>query len=190
MLGIKMKFFATILYMFLVASLSGCAPNAVRYYRPTVDGGKVVTPRCVPTESIVEFNLPNTNGRLHVRAWADNGKHINQISLFFSGKAWNTIQFTSTNFQIHDIEKHVIIDASSVLAYRSDSTSNLTTEPYLAPPERPGLFRFHVQINSSDPLPSNFELLSPSIVVDGEIIIFPSIRFEQKQWIGISPLNC
>ena len=185
-----MKFHATILYMFLATSLSGCIPNTVRYYRPMVDGGKVLTPRCVATESIVEFNLPDTKGRLLVRAWANNGKHINQISLFFSGKAWNTIQFTSTNFQIYDIEKHVIIDASSVLAYRSDSTSNLTTEAYLAPPERPGLFRLHVQINSSDPLPSNFELLSPSIVVDGVKIKFPSIRFEQKRWFGTSPLNC
>lgn len=185
-----MKFWATLLYMFLVASLSGCVPNAVRYYRPTVDGGKVLTPHCVPTESLVEFNLPITNGRLQVRAWADNGKHINQISLFFSGKEWNTIQFTSTNFQIHDIEKNLIINASSVLAYRSDSISNLTTESYLAPPERPGLFRFHVQINSSDPLPINFELLSPSIVVDGERITFPSILFEQQLWFGVSPINC
>jgi hypothetical protein len=84
----------------------------------------------------------------------------------------------------------VITDASSVIAYISDSTSNLTTEPYWAPPERPGLFRFHVQINSSDPLPSDFELLVPSIIVDGETIKFPSIRFEQTQWFGISPLNC
>ena len=77
-----------------------------------------------------------------------------------------------------------------VLVYRSDSTSNLTTEPYMAPAERLGVSRLHVQVNSSDPLPRNFELLSPSIVVDGEIITFPSIRFEQKQWLGISPLNC
>ena len=176
--------------MLFMVSLSACVPNSVRYYRPTVDGGKVLTPHCVPTESIVEFNLPSTNGRLHVRAWANNGKYINQISLFFSGKSWNTIQFTSTNFQILDIEKHVIINASSVLAYRSDSTSNLTIEPYMAPPERLGVSRLQVQVNSSDPLPRNFELLSPSIVVDGEIITFPSIRFEQKQWLGISPLNC
>jgi hypothetical protein len=176
--------------MFLLASLCSCVPNAVRYYRPTVEGGKVLTPHCVPIESIVEFNLPITNGRLQVRAWADNGKHINQVSLFFSGKAWNMIQFTSTNFHIHDIEKNVIIDASSVLAYGSDSISNLTTESYLVPPERPKLFRFHVQINSSDPLPSNFELLSPSIIVDGEKITFPSIRFEQQLWFGISPFNC
>jgi hypothetical protein len=185
-----MQFNKIIPYTFLLLSLSGCVPNAVRYYRPTVDGGKLLKPRCVPTESIVEFRLPGANGRLHVRAWANNGKHVNQISLFFSGKAWKTIQFESTNFQIHDLEKHVITDASSVLAYISDSTSNLATKPYLAPPERPGLFRFHVQINSSDPLPSTFELIVPSIVVDGETIAFPSIRFEQKQWLGVSPLNC
>ena len=190
MLGIKMQFYKIILSTFLMASLGGCVPNAVRYYRPAVDGGKLLMPRCVPTESIVEFRLPDANGRLHVRAWANNGKHINQINLFFSGKAWKTIQFASTNFQIHDFEKQVITDASSVLAYISDSTSNLTTESYSAPPERPGLFRFHVQVNSSDPLPSNFELQTPTISVDGETMTFPSIRFEQKLWLGISPLNC
>ena len=155
-----------------------------------IDGGKVLTRQCVPTESIVEFNLKSTNGRLHIRAWAENGKPKNQINLFFSGKTWNEIHFTSTNFQIHDIEKKVIISASSVLAVRSDGITKLTTEPYWAPPERPGLFRFNVQINFSEPLPTNFELLSPSIVIDSEEVVFPSIRFEQKQWLGISPLNC
>jgi hypothetical protein len=155
-----------------------------------VDGGKVLTPHCVPTKSIVEFNLPGDNGRLHIRAWADNGKNINQISLFFSGKMWDSIQFMDTNFRILDNDSHVIIDASSVLVYISDKILNLTTESYLAPPERPGLSRLHIQINSHDPLPDNFELLSPAIVIDGEKITFPSIRFEQKIWLGISPLNC
>ena len=185
-----MRFCTTILFALLVSSLGGCVPNAVKYFRPMVDGGKLLTPHCVPTESIVEFHLPDDNGCLHIRAWANNGKHVHQISLFFSGKGWNTLHFTSTHFQIRDIENHVLIDASSVLAYKSDSIDSLTTEPYLAPLERPGLSRFHVQINSSDPLPDRFELLSPSIVLDGEVIVFPPIRFEQKYWFGISPLNC
>jgi hypothetical protein len=173
-----------------VFPLSGCIPNAVTYYRPTTDSGNVLTRHCVPTESIIEFNLPNTNGRLHVRGWADNGKNINQINLFFSGREWNEIHFVSTDFQIHDIEKNIIVAASSVRTYKADGISNLTTDPYLAPPERPGLFRFHLQINSSNQLPRNFELISPSIVIDGEEIVFPPIHFEQKLWIGVSPFNC
>lgn len=185
-----MGFYAAILCTLFALLLEGCAPNAVTYYRPVVDGGKVLKPHCVPTESIVEFNLPDANGRLHVRAWANNGKYVNQISLFFSGKAWGEIHFTSTDFRIRDIEKQLTLSASSTLAYKSDGMSDLTTEPYLAPPERPGLFRFQVQINLSQPLPNNFELLSPPIVIDGEEIVFPIIRFEQKQWMGVSPLNC
>jgi len=185
-----LRFYVILLYLFLVFFFSGCVPNAVTYYRPTSDGGNVLARHCVPTKSIIEFNLPNTSGRLHVRVWADNGKDINQISIFFSGKEWSDIHFVSTDFQIHDIEKDIVMAASSVLAYTADGVSNLTADPYLAPPKLPGLYRFHVQINSSDQLPSNFELISPSIVIDGEEIVFPLIRFEQKLWIGISPFNC
>ena len=185
-----MRFRAAWLLTLFALLLEGCVPNVVTYYRPVVDGGKVLKPHCVPTESIVEFNLPNINGRLHVRAWADNGNHVNQIALFFSGKAWREIHFTSTDFRIRDFEEKSILTASSVLAYKADSIGNLTAEPYFAPPVRPWLSRFQVQINSNRPLPNSFELLSPTIVIDGEEIKFPVIRFEQKQWIGISPFNC
>jgi len=185
-----MRFYAACLLSLFALLLEGCVPNAVTYYRPVVDGGKVLKSHCVPTESIIEFNLPNANGRLHVRAWADNGKYVNQIALFFSGKAWSEIHFTSSDFRIRDIEENSIISASSVKAYKADSTVNLTAEPYKAPPDRPGLPRFQVQINSHRPLPNNFELLSPTIVIDGEEMKLPVIRFEQNQLMGISPFNC
>lgn len=170
--------------------LEGCVPNAVTYYRPVVDGGKVLKPHCVPTESIVEFNLPGANGHLHVRAWADNGKRINQIALFFSGNAWREVRFASTHFQIRDLEENTVAGASSIMAFKSDGKIKLITEPFLAPPERPGLPRFHVQVNSQRPLPKRFELLVPAVVIDGEEMSFPVIRFEQKLWLGISPFNC
>ena len=176
--------------MLFALLLTGCAPNAVTYYRPVVDGGKVLKRHCVPTESIVEFNLPDADGRLHVRAWAENGKYVNQIALFFSGKAWREIHFTSADFRIRNLEENLIQSASSVVAYKADGMANLTPEPYLAPPEKPGLARFQVQINSDRPLPDSFELLSPTVVIDGQRIIFPAIRFEKKLWMGISPFNC
>jgi hypothetical protein len=185
-----MRFYTACLLTLFALLLEGCAPNAFTYYRPVVDGGKVLKPHCVPTESIVEFNLPNANGRLHVRAWADNGKYVNQIALFFSGKAWREMHFTSTDFRIRDLEGNTILSASSVMAYKADGIVSLTAEPYLAPPERPGLARFHVQINSHRPLPNSFELLIPAVVIDGEEMTFPVLRFEQKQWLGISPFNC
>lgn len=151
-----MKSYAAILFMLLVFFLAGCAPNAVWYYRPAVDGVKLLKRHCITIESIVEFNLPNINGRLHVRAWADNGKYVNQIALFFSGKAWREIHFTSSNFQIRNLEDNSILSALSVMAYKADSIVSLTTEPYLAPPEKPGVPRFQVQINSRRPLPNSF----------------------------------
>ncbi len=150
----------------------------------------MVTPRCVPTESMIEFNLPKPGGRLHVRAWADDGKHVKQVSLFFSGSAWNSIHFVSTDFRIRDVESQRTAAAASVTAYRSNDIAKLTTEPYLAAPERRGLSRFQVQVRMDAPLPDDFELLSPAVVIDGEEIVFPPIRFEKKTWLGISPLNC
>ena len=47
-----------------------------------------------------------------------------------------------------------------------------------------------IQITLTDKLPDNFELLSPSIVIDDEEIEFPAIHFENKLWVGISPFNC
>ena len=188
--GIALKALAGMVLMLVAWPLAGCAPNIVTYYRPAVEGGTIVTPRCVPTESVVEFDLPGAGGPVHARAWANNGRYVNQIDLLFTGKRWKELHFTSTRFQIHDLDKDLFFDASSVLALRPDGLPKLTAEPYRAPPERPGLFRFGVQINSSAPLPDRFELIVPPVVIDGEESAFPTIRFEQKQWLGVSPLNC
>ncbi len=185
-----MKLYFIILCLFLLSSIVGCIPNAVTYYRPTSNIGNVLTGHCIPTDSAIEFKLPSHNSHIRVRVWADNGDEIKQVSIFFSGEGWNEIHFTSANFQIHNIENNTITVPSSVIAYKTDGFSNVFTEPYLAPPERPGAFRFQIQINSKNPLPNSFELLSPTIVIDGEDIEFPPIRFDKKQWIGISPLNC
>ncbi|MEZ5540566.1 MAG: hypothetical protein R3F42_00830 [Pseudomonadota bacterium] len=181
---------ATLLSLLFMLSLAGCVPNSVAYYYPTVDGGALVRPRCVPTDYMIDFALPQNGGRLHVRAWADNGGHVHQIALFFSGNSWNELHFTSTRFRIRDVERHETNDATSVIAYKSEGIGRLTVDPYIAPPERLGISRFHIQINSADPLPAIFDLLSPSLVLDGKEIEFPSIHFEQKRWVGISPFNC
>ena len=86
-----------------------------------IDGGTVLKRHCVPTESIVEFNLPGANGHLHVRAWAENGKYVNQIALFFSGKAWREIHFTSAAFQIRNLEENTISSTSSIVSTSSTS---------------------------------------------------------------------
>ena len=170
--------------------LAGCVPNAVRYYRPSVAGGTTVQRHCVPTPSIVEFELAGNKGSLRIRALADRGKHVNQVSLNFHGRAWSEVHFTSTDFRLRDGAMHLVAGASSVLADTRDGTSPLTTEPYQAPPERPGLSRFDVQIRFSDPLPDTFELLSPPIVIDGRQVDFPPILFQRSTWVGISPFNC
>ncbi|MCB1614680.1 MAG: hypothetical protein KDI30_01575, partial [Pseudomonadales bacterium] len=174
----------------LFAFLWSCVPNATVYFHPSVENGVVTTPHCVPAESIIDFQLGEGEHRLQVRALADNGDTVHQVALFFGGNHWRSIHFFDTGFVIRDLESHVIITPSSLLAYKVDSIEPLTVEPYLAPAGRPGLSRFSVQINTAEPLPDNFELQSPPAVVDGEQIAFPPIRFERKVWAGISPFNC
>lgn len=188
--GAMVRLTATRMSLLFALLLAACTPNTVTFYRPAVDGGELLRPHCVPTESMIEFDLPEPGGRLRVRAWADNGKQVHQVSLFFMGKGWNELNFTSTQFQIRDIERHQTTDASVVRAYKSDRIEDLTLAPYQAPPERPGLSRFQIQVNSAAPLPEIFDLLSPSIVLDGEVIDFPVIHFELQRWFGISPFNC
>ena len=122
--------------------------------------------------------------------WANDGKNINQVSLFFSGAGWTDINFTSTDFRVLDLDRNVKINISSINAHSQDGFNKLQTKPYTAPPKNIGIPRFTVQVRLPDPMPKNFKLSSPTIVIDGEEMKFPSILFEQKTWVGVSPLNC
>jgi len=187
-----MKLNKLVLFSFLVLALSGCAPNAVTYYRPAADGGQVRARNCVPVESLLDLEIKNTHKSIEIRAWADDGKHINQVYIGFSGELWSNINFTSTDFKVIDLDRNITIEILSVFADKHDGFTKLNTEPYTAPHLRAGLQipRFSVQIRLPDPMPKNFELSIPSVVIDGDEIELPTIRFERKVWVGISPFNC
>ena len=191
-LGNKMKLNILVPFFFLVLALSGCAPNAVTYYRPAAEGGQVRAQHCVPVESLLDLEIKNAKKSVKIRAWADDGKYINQVYLGFSGGLWSNIKFTSTDFKVIDLDKNITIDSVSVFADKHDGFSKLNTEPYTAPDVRAGLQvpRFSVQVRLPDPMPKNFELSIPSILIDGDEIELPTIRFERKVWVGISPFNC
>lgn len=176
--------------LFFLATImtTACMPNAVSYFQPSVTGGELITAHCVPTSSIVEFEPEG--GLVTIRTWADNGDHVNQVSLFFYGDSWQRIHFASKNFELLDSEKHTSVPVASLIAYKAESIEALSSEPYLAPPGRLALPRFHVQVNAATALPDNFELQAPPLVLDGKEILLPPIHYEKQVWLGISPFNC
>jgi len=185
---IKMKLCISLFYTILLVTLSGCVPNAVIYYQPSVDGGQLRSSRCVPTKSLLDFTVRNSHEYMPIRTFADNGSYVHQVALFFSKGPWEKFYFTSTDFRIYDLDKKIMIRPSSVLTYSENGFRPLTAEPYSMKDGK--LPVSEIQITLADKLPANFELVSPSIVIDEEEIEFPTIHFERKVWVGISPFNC
>ncbi|MGD9281862.1 MAG: hypothetical protein PVF60_13270, partial [Desulfobacterales bacterium] len=100
-----MKLGIIILYTILATALSGCLPNAVTYYQPSVDGGQLRAGRCVPTKSLVDFTVRNSHEYMPIRAFADNGPYVHQVALFLSNGSWERFRFSSTDFWIYDLDK-------------------------------------------------------------------------------------
>ncbi|ABM03709.1 hypothetical protein Ping_1939 [Psychromonas ingrahamii 37] len=190
-MGNEMKINTFILFLSLVLTLSGCVPNAVTYYRPAAEGGYVHAKGFVPTVSLLDIVIGSPHQSVHIRAWANDGEHKNIVYIGFSGCAWNNINFTSTDFKVIDLDNNIAINVLSVFANKHDSFKKLNTIPYAAPHKTlPGMTRFSIDIQLPNPMPKKFELLSPLLIIDGEKITLPTIRFEQQVWVGISPLNC
>ncbi|MGD9133856.1 MAG: hypothetical protein PVF78_09435, partial [Desulfobacterales bacterium] len=164
MLGITMKLGIIILYTILATALSGCLPNAVTYYQPSVDGGQLRAGRCVPTKSLVDFTVRNSHEYMPIRAFADNGPYVHQVALFLSNGSWERFRFSSTDFWIYDLDKKIKIRPSSIRTYSEAGFRPLTTEPYSMKDGK--LPVSEIQITLTERLPANFELLSPSIVID------------------------
>jgi len=179
-----MKASIAVSFVLLIPALSGCLPNAVSYHRPTVEGGRNPSARCVPIQSTVDLNV----GLMPVRAGL-NRKHV---FLSLSRMPWQTLRFSSAEFRIRDLQTNRTIEPSAVEVFRDDGSKSLTA-PY---PEAAGTraarggSSFWIHVNLQDPIPEVFELIAPSVIVDGVEETFPAIRFERQQWIGMSPLNC
>ena len=169
--------------------LGACVPNAVTYYRPSMEGGEVVAVSCVPTESRVEFSLDN----LSISAITNITRRTNEltVSLFLNPLTGQRIHFSSDQFKVRDIERGIQIIDTSIFASRIDGIKSPST-PFPADDSRisPLGFNFSVHISFPDTNIESFELVSPPIIIDGIETIFPVIRFQRKTWVGVSPLNC
>lgn len=167
----------------LLLLLTGCAPNATVYYRPSVDGGKVVAAHCVPTQSNIDFQV----GSLPFRARANEGQNATIVSLTPSKSSWKTFHFTTANFAMRNLGSGVTTRNLMVRVMRHDKSDSII-EPFHAQTAKGHFYWLDVYLPR--PTPENFEILSPPIMVDDQEFQFPPIRFERKGWMGISPFNC
>ena len=190
MLNMKLSRLLTASCLCLLGAVGGCViPNAKTYYRPSVEGGRVIAVHGDPVESQVEFSV----GTLPVIV-TSTIRHSNRrlvASLILKPLPGQTIHFTSDHFQIHDTEHGLNMPVVSVLAFeRKGSTS--PTIPYkiqVRPLAARALQFLFIDIHVADTQPASFELLSPSIMIDGVETTFPVIHFQRKTWVGISPFN-
>ncbi len=179
------------IFVCLALALSGCVPNASVYYRPSAEGGVVLTGSCVATESSLELVLTNNVSSTTMLARANEGGEINQVYLAFSGNEWRTISFTSLDFELIDLDKKTSLEPLAIKAHNDSGFSTLHTRPYEAQrTPLASMTRFSVQINLPEQMPENFDLRIPSLMLDSVEIQIPKIRFEREIWAGISPFNC
>ena len=165
--------------------LAGCVPNAASYYAPSVADGQVVTSgHCVPLPTDAVFQV----GTLPARARVMEGYRSTYIAVRLGSDlmttsdpkpSWRTFHFTRDRFLVRDLARNVDMTFDKVM---NRDRSLPVTAPTIAP--------YWLEIHLPKPVPASFELISPSIVVDGQEYPFPPIKFERKLWVGISPFNC
>ena len=176
----------------LAPNLVGCVPNAAIYHRPSAEGGQVVSD-CAGVPRRIELKV----GNLPFSVYATTTRREGVVSLSFGLKPlevveFSSFRFSSDNFRIRDLSTNKLRDPSAISVYRNDGSDSVLA-PYLYPEDaRSALLGapFLVSIHFPEELPRSFELLSPSLILDGIGRDFPVIRFERKTWVGISPFNC
>lgn len=178
------------LFPWLLPALTGCVPNATTYYRPSYEGGRVGTGHCVPTESHLFFQV----GPAALRATGSYDGSVvilEVLSQFHSQREhlplsdWKVLRFTTGTFAVRDLDSGVTTQNLTVRVLRPDKSDSVL-EPYQ---QRVGkdVSNFYVEVYLPTPPAKRFDLLSPPIDVDGKEFAFPTIRFEKKLWVGISP---
>ncbi len=170
---------------FVLLMLAGCVPNATSYYHPAMEGGRVLSRHCVPTESIVEF------GELPLRASVSEANNSWLVLLGLPAKrpptqTWQTFRFSSSDFRVRYLDGGMS-DTLPISVLRDDK-SDSAIEPYRPP--RPDGWLYALDVRLPGPPPVSFELIMPALLIDGREVRYPPLRFERKTWMGISPFNC
>lgn len=166
--------------------LSGCVPNVATYYRPAVDGGRLSAGGCVPAKSVVTFGVLPLEARV-VEGARDWFVLLDIVTPEGAPAQWESFRFETAEFRVRDLDTGTDLQATSVDVRRDDGAGTV-----LAPYRRPasGRIAYAIEIRVLGTPPRRLELTMPPAEIDGTATAFPRVRFERKQWVGISPFNC
>ena len=172
----SIKFGICILIFFI---LVGCAPNATRYYRPTVDVESThEKSHCVPTEKYVYFNIKTKDQTLKVRGYGNtystsHGEVVEGQFVIYGN--WNKIKYKDEEFYIMPPDINEKIKPIEIYGKVHDFDSYSSFNSGAVFPKQGG---------------DSFDMIFPSLIIDGEEVELPILHIKRTIWIGISPFNC
>jgi hypothetical protein len=165
------------LFVFLV--LSGCVPNATVYYRPTVDVESTHEKgHCVPTERYVHFTIKAKDQTFKVRGYGNTYSNsygeVVEFQFVISGK-WSEIKYINDEFYMMVPDTNKKINPIKI---------------YGEVREFDGFSSFNTGAIFSKQGGDSFDVVFPSLIIDGEKIELPILHIKRTIWMGISPFNC
>ncbi len=170
------KFGVCVLIFFI---LFGCVPNATLYYRSTVDFESThEKSHCVPTEKYVHFNILTKNQILKVRGYGNTYStshgEVSEGQFVIYG-SWNEIKFKNKEFYILAPDTNEKIKPLEVYGEVHNFGSDSSFNSGAVFPKQDG---------------DSFDVIFPSLIIDGEEVKLPILHVKRTIWIGISPFNC
>ncbi|ABM03107.1 hypothetical protein Ping_1280 [Psychromonas ingrahamii 37] len=159
--------------------LVGCVPNATVYYKPLVDVESThEKSHCVPTEKYVNFIIKTKDQTLKVRGYGNTYStshgEVSEGQFVIYGN-WNEINFKNEDFYI---TAPAINDKSKPIQIYGEVHD----------------FDGYSSFNSGAVFPKqdgdSFDVIFPSLIIDGEEVKLPTLHIKRTVWIGISPFNC
>lgn len=174
-----MKSIKFIIFTSITFVLIGCVPNATVYYKPTVDVESThEKSHCVPTEKYVHFEISTKKQILKIRGhgttYSTSDGEVAEGQFVIYGK-WNDVKYENDKFYliVPGINKKIKPLKTYGEVHNFDDYSSFNSGAI-----------FPKQVGDS------FDLVFPSLIIDGEKIDLPILHIKKTIWIGISPFNC
>jgi hypothetical protein len=172
----SIKFGMCILIFFVFV---GCVPNATFYYKPAVDVESTHDKsHCVPTEKYVIFNIKTKDQTLKVRGYGNTyltyHGEVSEGQFVIYGN-WNEIKFKNEDFYIMTPDMSEKFKPIKIYGEVHDFDGYSSFNSGAVFPKQEG---------------DSFDVIFPSLIIDGEEVKLPILHIKRTVWMGISPFNC
>lgn len=202
-----MKFVNKIICLALASFLVSCAPTLREYYQPKYKFGELTSTGCSGSGPADLLKVPLAhNVTMKIRASISNSEESNRLNLNLKYEVPSdvsiefieqTIKVYAENLEVAELEISKFSTPTWDKTYSSyfvDAGTKLLGETIYRKTLF-GEFPIHrpFSLSYSQTLPahySSFEVLLPSVIINGDLVEFSMIHFENIKKMGIDPLNC